>query len=80
MRPTRAAAATATGRGASAELRGIAAAATAGAALPLLFDQMGLDPALMSAPFITTATDVAGVLIYLRTAAWLLAHTGNGTA
>ncbi len=47
-------------------------AATAGAALPLLFDRMGLDPALMSAPFITTATDVAGVLIYLRTAAWLL--------
>ncbi len=50
-------------------------AATAGAALPLLFDKMGLDPALMSAPFITTATDVAGVLIYLRTAAWLLNHT-----
>ncbi len=49
-------------------------AATAGAALPLLFDRMGLDPALMSAPFITTATDVAGVLIYLRTAAWLLSN------
>ena len=49
-------------------------AATAGAALPLLFDRMGLDPALMSAPFITTATDVAGVLIYLRTASWLLVH------
>ena len=49
-------------------------AATAGAALPLLFDRMGLDPALMSAPFITTATDVAGVLIYLQTAAWLLQH------
>ena len=28
-------------------------AATAGASLPLLFDRMGLDPALMSAPFIT---------------------------
>ncbi|ABX09688.1 magnesium transporter [Prochlorococcus marinus] len=49
-------------------------AATAGAALPLLFDRMGLDPALMSAPFITTATDVAGVFIYLRTASWLLHH------
>ncbi len=54
-------------------------AATAGAALPLLFDRMGLDPALMSAPFITTATDVAGVFIYLRTAAWLLQQT-NGIA
>jgi len=49
-------------------------AATAGAALPLLFNRMGLDPALMSAPFITTATDVAGVFIYLRTATWLLHH------
>lgn len=47
-------------------------AATAGAALPLLFDRIGLDPALMSAPFIATATDVAGVFIYLHTAAWLL--------
>ena len=49
-------------------------AATAGAALPLLFDRMGLAPALMSAPFITTATDVAGVLIYLRTATSLLRY------
>ncbi len=55
-------------------------AATAGAALPLLFDRMGLDPALMSAPFITTATDVAGVLIYLRTASWLLAHINGAIA
>jgi magnesium transporter len=47
-------------------------AATAGATLPLLFNGIGLDPALMSAPFIATATDVAGVFIYLRTASWLL--------
>jgi magnesium transporter len=47
-------------------------AATAGAALPLLFNRIGLDPALMSAPFIATATDVAGVFIYLHTAGWLL--------
>jgi len=53
-------------------------AATAGAALPLLFSRLGLDPALMSAPFITTATDVAGVFIYLRTASWLLARFGSG--
>jgi len=47
-------------------------AATAGAALPLLFNRIGLDPALMSAPFIATATDVAGVFIYLHTAGWLI--------
>jgi magnesium transporter len=51
-------------------------AATAGAALPLLFNRLGLDPALMSAPFIATATDVAGVFIYLQTASWLLGHSG----
>jgi magnesium transporter len=51
-------------------------AATAGAALPLLFAHFRLDPALMSAPFITTATDVAGVFIYLQTAAWLLPRMG----
>ncbi len=50
-------------------------AATAGALLPLLFDRMGLDPALMSSPFITTATDIAGVFIYLNTASWLLINT-----
>ena len=49
-------------------------AATAGAAFPLLFDRMGLDPALMSTPFITTCTDVAGTLIYLQTATWLVSN------
>jgi magnesium transporter len=53
-------------------------AATAGAALPLLFDRFGLDPALMSAPFIATATDVAGVFIYLHTAGWLVGRLGTG--
>ncbi len=53
-------------------------AATAGAALPLLFDRFGLDPALMSAPFIATATDVAGVFIYLQTASWLLLRVAPG--
>ncbi len=52
-------------------------AATAGAALPLLFHHLGLDPALMSAPFIATATDVAGVFIYLQTASWLLERFGT---
>ena len=52
-------------------------AATAGSALPLLFDRIGLDPALMSAPFIATATDVAGVFIYLQTASWLLGRWGG---
>lgn len=47
-------------------------AALAGAGLPFLFKRMNLDPALMSAPFITTAVDVLGVAIYLGIARALL--------
>lgn len=43
-------------------------ASIAGSALPFLFRTLGLDPALMSAPFITTAVDVLGVLIYFNIA------------
>ncbi|HEY9748610.1 MAG TPA: magnesium transporter, partial [Allocoleopsis sp.] len=41
-------------------------ASVSGSALPFLFRSLGLDPALMSAPFITTAVDVIGVLIYFN--------------
>ena len=47
-------------------------ASVSGSALPFLFRSFGLDPALMSAPFITTAVDVLGVLIYLNVARWVL--------
>ena len=47
-------------------------ASSAGAGLPFLFHSFGLDPALMSAPFITTIVDVLGVLIYLSLARQIL--------
>ncbi|NMF84433.1 magnesium transporter [Nodosilinea sp. P-1105] len=47
-------------------------AATTGAALPFLFNAMGFDPALMSAPFITTVVDILGIFIYLSIATALL--------
>jgi len=47
-------------------------ASVAGSALPFLFRSLGLDPALMSAPFITTAVDVLGVLIYFNIARMVL--------
>jgi magnesium transporter len=47
-------------------------ASFAGSALPFLFRSFGLDPALMSAPFITTAVDVLGVLIYFNIAKLVL--------
>ena len=47
-------------------------ASVAGSALPFVFRSLGLDPALMSAPFITTAVDVLGVLIYFSIAKTIL--------
>jgi magnesium transporter len=47
-------------------------ASVAGSSLPFLFRTFGLDPALMSAPFITTAVDVLGVLIYFNIARLIL--------
>lgn len=47
-------------------------ASVSGSALPFLFRGLGLDPALMSAPFITTAVDVLGVFIYLSVARLIL--------
>ncbi|WP_370584636.1 magnesium transporter [Oculatella sp. LEGE 06141] len=47
-------------------------ASVSGSALPFLFQALGLDPALMSAPFITTVVDVLGVLLYLNVARLIL--------
>jgi magnesium transporter len=47
-------------------------AATVGATLPFIFHKMGFDPALMSAPFITTIVDILGILAYLNVAKLLL--------
>jgi magnesium transporter len=47
-------------------------ASIAGSSLPFLFRSLKLDPALMSAPFITTAVDVIGVVIYFNIARTIL--------
>jgi len=47
-------------------------ASVSGSALPFLFRFMKLDSALMSAPFITIAVDVVGVLIYFGLASFIL--------
>ncbi len=46
--------------------------ATAGAALPLIGKRLGLDPAVFSAPLITTVVDGVGLLIYFNVAVRLL--------
>lgn len=40
-----------------------------GAALPLLFKRLGLDPAMMSNPFVAGIIDIAGIVIYMQCAA-----------
>lgn len=41
-------------------------AASSGACLPMVFQRLGLDPALMSGPFITTVVDAAIIVIYFE--------------
>ncbi len=42
----------------------ITSAATVGSTLPLFFSKIGVDPAIASGPFITTAVDIFSLLIY----------------
>jgi magnesium transporter len=41
------------------------AAALAGAAVPIILDKLGVDPAVSSGPFVTTVTDVVGFFAFL---------------
>jgi magnesium transporter len=43
-----------------------------GSLLPLLFRRLGLDPALMSTPFVAAIIDIVGILIYLNVALTIL--------
>ena len=44
----------------------------AGALLPLLFQRLGLDPAMMSNPFVAVIVDILGIVIYMSVARWIL--------
>lgn len=46
------------------------AAGLAGILLPLLLDRLGVDPAIASAVFVTTVTDVVGFFAFLGLAGW----------
>jgi len=48
-------------------------AAAVAAVLPLLLRRIGVDPAVVSAPFITTLVDGTGLFIYLSLARWIIA-------
>jgi len=43
-----------------------------GSILPLIFSRLGLDPALMSTPFVTVIIDILGIVIYMNVALLML--------
>ncbi len=43
-----------------------------GAMVPLLFERLGIDPAVASGPMVTTSCDIIGLLVYFMTAAFLI--------
>ena len=51
-------------------------ATTVGSMLPLMAKRVGIDPAVMSAPFITTFVDATGLIIYFEIALRIVHFTG----
>jgi len=52
----------------------IIVAATTGTLVPVVLKKLNIDPAISSGPFVTTANDITGLLIYLGLATYLLQH------
>jgi magnesium transporter len=53
---------------------GMTIAATVGSAVPLLLARLGADPAVATGPFVTTALDLIGVLVYFGVSIPLALH------
>lgn len=54
----------------------ILTAATIGTVVPLVFKKVNIDPAVASAPFITTTVDITGLTIYFSMATFLINRFG----
>ena len=50
----------------------VTAGTLTGSLLPLVFRRLGLDPALMSNPFVTGIIDIVGIIVYMNVAMLLL--------
>ncbi|MBW2652333.1 MAG: magnesium transporter, partial [Deltaproteobacteria bacterium] len=50
----------------------ITTAASMGTLIPAFFKKMNIDPAIAAGPFVTTANDIVGILIYLGIATFFL--------
>ncbi|MFH2012545.1 MAG: magnesium transporter [Pseudomonadota bacterium] len=53
---------------------GITVASTMGAFIPAMFKKLNIDPAIASGPFVTTANDITGIVIYLSIATVFLKY------
>jgi magnesium transporter len=53
-------------------------AATMGVLAPSFFKRVGIDPAIASSPFVQTANDITGILIYFGTATLFLPFLQGG--
>ncbi|PLX71069.1 MAG: magnesium transporter, partial [Desulfuromonas sp.] len=45
-----------------------------GVVAPATFKKMGIDPAIASTPFVQTANDISGILIYFATATLFIGY------
>ena len=50
----------------------VVAGTLTGSILPLVFERLGLDPAMMSNPFVAGIIDIVGIVIYMNVAIWFL--------
>ena len=57
-------------------LTAIIVAATMGTVVPMVFDQLRIDPAIATGPFVTMSNDIIGLLIYFALASLLLQAFG----
>ena len=55
----------------------IVTAATIGTLVPITFKKIGIDPAVASAPFITTTIDITGLTIYFTLATAMITNLGR---
>ena len=53
---------------------GITVASTMGTLIPAMFKKLNIDPAIASGPFVTTANDITGIVIYLSIATAFLKY------
>ena len=55
-------------------------AAIFGTMVPLVLDRYKIDPALATGPFVTTANDIFGLIIYFLIGQWMINNLGDVTA